>query len=320
MNEDQLELIERRLSEKVSERVRPALFRVYAAIGAAVMTVLGLVGWDMLSDIKTEIKQEIKSEIEGSIVSDIKEKRKEISDLVAESKYLAKQTNEIVVHLDKKLQEFEPQATQLDETIKKVESINVDAKNIMAMYSTEVEPLVENFQAISSQLKELAEQVSQLNLLSESRLSESNGSPSFSDKIDSVKVRGAAISSIIAETSDLEKVIKDRKKITVFFQFSGAPRSQAEELSVQLKNKGYIVPGEDREGGAARKHEVRYFHQIDEEAARTLANDTTMALKELGYPDNELTRIEPVSYVTYKNKKPREGVIELWAELPRLYH
>ncbi len=315
MDEDKIELLERRLSEKVTERVRPALFRVYAAMGAAVITILGFVGWDVVSDIKFEIKQEIKAEIQDSIVADIKEKRDEIIELMAESKFLAKQANGTVLKLEKQMQEFEPQANQLDETISKVNSLNIDAKNIVAMYSTEVKPLADNFEVLSKQLKDLAEQVSQLNLIAETT---DNAQPTIS--VDTSVVRGAAISSVISETSDIEQKFRERNRVTVFFQFAGSPRSQAEELSLALKQEGYIVPGEDRETGAARKHEVRYFHDIDEKAANKLAGDTTKILQSLDYPDIELTKIEAVSYVSYKKKKPREGVIELWVELPKSSH
>lgn len=40
MDEDKIELLERRLAESVTKRVRPALFRVYATIGAAVIATI----------------------------------------------------------------------------------------------------------------------------------------------------------------------------------------------------------------------------------------------------------------------------------------
>lgn len=312
MDDDQLELLERRLSENVAERVRPALFRLYAVMGATVIAILGFVGWDIVSDIKSEIKAEIRTEIEESIVADIKQKRTEIIELIAETRYLAKQANEIVVTLEDQIQQFQPQAEQLDETIAKVNSLNVDAKNIVALYSTEVKPLADNFEVLSQQLKELAEQVSEINLLAENEPNQIDDSEELAQQ-----VRGVAISEVISKTTKVEQSYKDRSRITVFFQFAGAPRSQAEELALALKQRGYLVPGEDREASASRKHEVRYFHAADQQAAVELASDTTQLLQKLDYPENELTRIRAVSYVAYKNKKPREGVIELWLELPK---
>lgn len=313
MNDDEIELLERRLSEKVTERVRPALFRVYATIGAAVIATLGALGWDIVSDIKSEIKQEIRQEIDDSIIADIEKKRTEIIGLIAETRFLAKEANAVVVSLDKKINQFEPQARQLDETIAQVASLNVEAQNLMAMYSTEIEPLKENVAALVDQLKLLAEQVNQLNLAASDA---KNADSSFT--INSVKARSSAIAKVISKTSEVERQFKDRNKTTVFFQFAGASRGQAEELSEALKKQGYIIPGEDREPGAARKHEVRYFHLEDEKDAQRLAETTTRTLERLGYNDNESMIVKAVSFVSYSGKKPKPGVIELWLELPYL--
>ncbi|RDE24286.1 hypothetical protein DV711_01465 [Motiliproteus coralliicola] len=312
MDDDQLELLERRLSENVAERVRPALFRLYAVMGATVIAILGFVGWDIVSDIKSEIKAEIQKEIEESIVADIKEKRTEIIELIAETRYLAKQANEIVITLEEQIQQFQPQAEQLDETIAKVNSLNVDAKNIVALYSTEVKPLADNFEVLSQQLKELAEQVSEINQIANH---EPNNDETMMEMAQ--QVRGSAISEVISKTAKVEQLYKDRSRVTVFFQFAGAPRGQAEELSSALQQRGYIVPGEDREAAAARKHEVRYFHDDDEQAAIELAYDTTRILRQLDYSETTLPQIKVVPYVAYKKKKPRQGVIELWVDLPK---
>ena len=247
------------MSEKVTECVRPALFLVYAMIGTVVIAVLGFVGWDVVSDIKTEIKLEIKTEIEESIVADIKQKRSEIIDLIAESRYLASQASEIVLQLEDTLKQFEPQASQLEETISKVNSLNIEAKNMMALYSTEIKPLTDNFERLSSQLKALAEQVGQLNLLSKVDDNSISAIP-----VDTADVRQTAILSVISEASKVEQEFKERNRIKVFFQLAGAPRGQAEELSKVLQQKGYSVPGEDREPSASRKHKVRYFHFVED--------------------------------------------------------
>lgn len=316
MNEKELELLERQLAEKITNRLRQDLFRFYAAIGTAVIATLGILGYDILSNVEGDIRVEILK----SIDDDIKQDKEEISQLALESKILARHVGNTIKELEKKLKDFEPQAnqlddtiTKLDETIKKVESIKIDSQNVVATYSTEVKPLVESFQVISGQLRELAKQVTQLNLLTEE-----GGDQPLHSQLDSVETRASAITSVIAEAEDVEQKFRDRDKITVFFQFAGAPREQALELSTQLRQKGYAVPGEDREAGAARKYEVRYFHAQDEVAAKKLASDTVYALKDLGYKDSYLANIETMSFVSYKGKKPREGVIELWIELPKL--
>ena len=68
---DRLELLERQLSEKVTERVRAALFKVYATVGVAVIFVIGFVSWDIVGDIKQELKAKFIAEIEEDIDSAI---------------------------------------------------------------------------------------------------------------------------------------------------------------------------------------------------------------------------------------------------------
>jgi hypothetical protein len=63
-DDDKLELIERQLAERVTERVRSSLLRLYASVGLAVISVIGFVGWDIVSDIESEIKAEITEAID----------------------------------------------------------------------------------------------------------------------------------------------------------------------------------------------------------------------------------------------------------------
>ncbi|MCA2665500.1 MAG: hypothetical protein IM486_04965 [Microcystis sp. M114S2] len=67
LDEDRLELLERRLADRVTERVRSDLFSWYAAIGTAVITVCGILGVNVVLSIRTEIKSEIKQEFEQEL-------------------------------------------------------------------------------------------------------------------------------------------------------------------------------------------------------------------------------------------------------------
>lgn len=138
LNDDKLELIERQLAERVTERVRSSLFRLYAAVGVAVIGVLGLLSWDIVSDIKLEIK----SEIMQAIDKEIEAKRAEISERVTETRIIAKRANDVIQRVEKQLDEFEPQADDLDETIQKVKALNVTSQDLIAAYSREIQPLV----------------------------------------------------------------------------------------------------------------------------------------------------------------------------------
>jgi hypothetical protein len=162
-------------------------------------------------------------------------------------------------------------------------------------------------------MKVLAEQVNQLNAIAST-----GGSSSEDTSSQTAQKRTEQIKYVISEAKEAEqRLVEARKKTTVFFQFAGGRREQAETLSAALKAKGYIVPGEDRERGAAGRHEIRYFHDKDEAAAKGLAEDTTSALLSLGYTDRKSPNVETKSLVSYRGKKPRRGVLELWLEIPQ---
>jgi len=220
---------------------------------------------------------------------------------------MAKRVNKVIVRLEQQLDEFQPQAENLDETIARVQTLNVTSQDLIAAYSQEVQPLVRNVESLSSQLRTLAEQVKQLNSINTAVEPDAD-----TQSVQTSLQRNAAIQSVITNTSEAqERLAQARDTTTVFFQFAGVRREQAQELSAALKTKGYIVPAEDRESNAAGKHEVRYFYEQDQEAAQQLADDVNRALDSLTYPKDRET-ISAKSLVYYRGKKPRPGVLELW--------
>jgi uncharacterized phage infection (PIP) family protein YhgE len=308
LDDDKLELLERQLAERVTERVRPALFRLYATVGVAVISALGFVSWDIVSDIKSEIKTEITDAIDQEIES----KRAEINERVTETRIIAKRANAVIQRVEKQLDEFEPQAESLDETIQKVKTLNVTSQDMIAAYSSELQPLVANVESLSQRLVALAEQVDQLNTMASGA-----GEGSGAEVQQTPQQRSVAIKSVISDSKEAEKLlVQARTKTTVFFQFAGGRHEQAQAVSAALTAEGYIVPGEDRQGGAAAKHEVRYFHDDDNAAAQRLAQDTTNALRALGYTARSVPDVTVNSLVAYRGKKPRAGVLELWLEIP----
>jgi septal ring factor EnvC (AmiA/AmiB activator) len=300
INDDRVELLERQLAERVTKRVRSQLFLLYATAGSAVLFVLGIVGWNILSAIKTEI-------IDG-IEKEIKKKQTEIVEQVTETQVLARRAKQVIQRLEKQLDEFEPQAEDLDKTIKKVNALKITAQDLIA---AEVEPLFNNVESLSKQLEVLAEQVNLLNTITIAHDTSSEGEPR-----QALNERTKAIQGVISDAAETKQsLLKARDKVTVFFQFAGGPRKQTEDISAALKKKGYIVPGEDREVGAIGKHEVRYFHSDDQKAAENLAKHTNTALQSLGYAS---LNVRAESFVSFRGKKPRPGVIELWLEIPRI--
>ncbi|MET0675515.1 MAG: ATP-binding protein [Bradyrhizobium sp.] len=99
---------------------------------------------------------------------------------------------------------------------------------------------------------------------------------------------------------------------TVYFQFAGGSREQAQQLSRALQEIGYKIPGEERTGAAAGKREVRYFYNGQKNIADRLAADTTQALQRLGYSSLTVTPV----LASAPTKSNPDGKLELWLEIP----
>lgn len=315
LDEDRLELLERRLADRVTERVRSDLFSWYAAIGTAVITVCGILGVNVVLSIRTEIKSEIKQEFE----QELQVKRDEVRELISETRLKAKEAKVIIEQVQRELRAFRPQAEGLDNNIQKVKILD-DKIQKLDKISTNLDitsqkysqPLGSSVDSLQSQLKELAIQVDKLNSIVTVSVQKPGG-----ESAQAAQQRKAAIQSVISATQKAEQSLaKKRERTTVFFQFAGGKREQAEALSEALKKADYIVPGEDREGGAAGKHQVRYFYTQDRVAAESLAQDATRALRNLGYSISQVPNIEAIPFVSYSGKKPSQGTVELWLEIP----
>jgi len=308
LDDDRLELLERQLSEKVSDRVRSSLFKVYATVGAAVIFVIGFVSWDIVDDIKQELKDEFVKDIE----EDIDTKRSRIDELVIESGLLANRVNGTIVAVDEQLTAFQPKVDKLNKMFERVESLTVDAQNSIDIYNNEVLPLVSNVNALSEQLRVLAEQVDAINALAV--VPETGGA---ADAVPEpvYQQRAAAIQSVIEKSDEVQNTIQSaRRRNTVFLQYSGSTRADTKELAAMLESNGFYVPGEEFAESAYGKREVRFFHPEDEDAAKELAESATRAIQAQGYKD--LT-IDVKDFTEFTGKKPRAGVLELWVGFPR---
>lgn len=313
LDEDRLELLERRLADRVTERVRSDLFSWYAAIGTAVITVCGILGVNVVLSIKSEIKSEIKQEFE----QELQVKRDEVKELISETRFIAKEAKGIIKQVQQELIAFQPQAEGLNDNIQKVKILDdkiqkLDKISTSLDIASQRQPLDSSVDSLQSQLKELAIQVDKLNSIVTVSVQKPGG-----ESVQAAQQRKAAIQSVILATQKAEQSLAEkRKRTTVFFQFAGGKRPQAEALSDALKKADYIVPGEEREGGAAGKHQVRYFYTQDRVAAESLAQDATRALRNLGYSISQVPNIEAKPFVSYSGKKPSQGTVELWLEIP----
>jgi flagellar biosynthesis chaperone FliJ len=311
-----LELLERQLADRVTERVRPALFKLYAVTGGAVIAVLGYLGFNLLD--------EIKSRAHDIVDAALKEVQAEVQKADVDIKVQLGRADELSDRLDRfvdtgsqALEAFRPKAAQLEMLTKELDELTQKRSDLETRLGQAQEILL-RVEALPTTVAQLGEQLQTLSVALEQRARDVASGPggvalrdSYADQI--AKVSSEVGPVITAAKSLGQEVQTVRERPTVYFQFAGGERRQAEELAAALRQAGYPVPGEDREAGAAGKREVRYFYDKDKVAAEKLAEDTRESLVSLGYTNRP---IAAVSLVSYGGTKPKRGVVELWLELP----
>jgi len=312
LDENTLELMERRLADQVVERVRPALFRLYAVAGSAVLTALGLFGWSLISDVKehartqaTQSKDHHRPLINESRARFDKHSS-EIEKQLSIADWLSQRSRTLAEKVDAQLQQLEPRAKLLEDLgarVTEIEQRRREIEEALKRASLQADSTVE----LSKQIADLAKQVQRLleDIQAARQVAGPAGpatpeapvqnqppvrnqpapqtqppqDPAAPQSPPAVQNQAAsqnqAVQSIAqAAQSTYDKVASIQVQPTVWFQFAGGSRAQAEEFSRTLEAKRYILPGEERVGAAAGKREVRFFYPDDAETARRLAADT----------------------------------------------
>lgn len=85
-----------------------------------------------------------------------------------------------------------------------------------------------------------------------------------------------------------------------------------EEISNNLRDGNFDIPGEERIATAANKSEVRYFFKEDMEQAKLFAAEVNDVLRAMDLQANVKARL-----VQLAKGSPRRGVLELWLEPKR---
>ena len=316
-SEETLELLERRLADRVTERVRPALFRLYAVAGSAVITALGLFGWSIVADIKDRARSRAEQSVQQAIsplittaTEKIRDSSTKIDAQLAVMEWLGQRARVLTEKVDAQLRDFTPKTQILDDITKKVDDLERKRRDLeeaierTRIAATGIVPVAQQVEILAQQVKALSEQAT----LSAPQTER----PGIQQEYPKIAAQAQNVAESTQQARQQVEAVAARP--TVWFQFAGAPRPQAQDFSRALVKKGYIVPGEDREPGAAGKREVRYFYPEDKPLATRLATDAVDALQELGY--NPPPQVAVKSLVEYEGKKPRPSTLELWLELP----
>lgn len=293
MDDDEVELIKRRLTEDVRESVQKQLFRMYAAIGTAVIVALGYANWNIFEDTKAKVEANAAKAV-AEAVADAQDKIAGLKENVAT------QTGRIEYERERAAKVHSQVADQLSK-------LNLEADNLTSLNES-VAALADARRQLEKDLADIKAQTEQLTVLREElrRISEQLR---ITDTANAQTYGG-----VIDELDKAEQQAKTlAERPTVYLQFAGGARSRAQELSEKLRADRFVMPGEERHAGAAGKRDIRYYYEADLAGANALASATLTALIEMGYSGEP--RVKVTDLTGYGGTKPKPGIIELWVEL-----
>ncbi|HWA49940.1 MAG TPA: hypothetical protein VG742_16835 [Dongiaceae bacterium] len=307
---DFLELLELRLSESISTRVRTSLFKWYAVIGAVVGAVLTYAGIDVIGRINDAATDRAQKMIEEQIKPTIDEAEQQAQNATVQLKVieeLNKNGRAAIEKLNARLEELEPQAEKLQQAADAIAALEVQRRDLEAGLSG-VNQSITSLQELGDKVAALATQVSALSdIVSSLQLNQKSSTD--------VKVIGDALQALAEQSQQVtQQVATIRDQTRVFFQFYGMPGDTAQELSQHLRTAGYIVPGAERVAmNSAGLSQIRFFWPEDASRAENLRADVEKALNDAGIVARPVTVVPRTDWA---KEKPRRGTVELWIGLP----
>jgi len=320
LEEDKEELLQRRLEEKIQENVETKLFRYYRNVGSAIITVLGLVGisigWPALQD-------QIDSTIEDQISQQVKQPVKEAKKVASEAEELAQNSRQTV---KTGLELIKDKQSRITDTLGKLDARSDDLNSTFAKVYAQIDKLNINAEDLQQKMDTFNQQFKfnlatqdDINVINKDITTLAEQSRNIASALQRIEGTNDSESEYI--TSSFQKVAVQAKvrsetvidtKPTVYVQFAGGRREDVKLVTAILKEKEWLIPGEERTSIAANRKEIRYFHKEDISSAEQLMNDTNMALGEIGFGS---TKVKISDYTKFP-KPPRSGVLELWLEIP----
>ena len=315
INPATLELLERRITDRVTEQARARVFAYYAVIGTTVTAVLGLAGWSAIGWVERQASSEITRQIDAKSAQ-VTQASKELRSLQGEIDtqlkildMLATRAGRVVDRVDATLVSFEPKSRKLEQVIADIDTLEERVRPIRGAADL-ADQNRNDLQRLSGELASLAQQVKALIDVSSRGLA-----PTASTAGTYSTLAGATERVASAAAGITRDVAASRARRIVYLQYAGIPREAADALRTALGDAEFQFPAAESTANATGLFEVRYFYLNDEEPARQLAAAATKAVQRS--TPGELRAAKAVPLVTFRGTKPREGTLEMWYGPPR---
>jgi hypothetical protein len=312
-DDNALELLERRLSERVIQRARSALVATFVAGLSVVGAILTYVGFNAFEQVKSIAEERAAQIVDRDVKPQASEAGKLLGDIKVQFgvlRELSVRAREDMERLERQLTDFQPRAAALDRFSQKVDEIDLRSKELQASFAT-ARLTIDSLTTLNGGLERLARQVDELNEL----VGQGTPQPLKAEYEPRQRAITGGVSEVIEKSQQLTQQVQSyATRTTVFVQYYAMPRAQADALVKALNERGYNVPNPDQQPmSRAGVREVRYFWPADAPAAATLAGDAQAVLKaqNLGAQPVEVRNL-----TDWPRQKPKAGTLELWIGLP----
>jgi hypothetical protein len=341
VDEDTIELLERRMAERVESRVRGRLFAFYGGVGGAIMVVLGYFGYDIIQSTRASASK-FATDAVAPTVAKAEAAATLATQQAADAAARLDVLNDWLARRSAKLDEIEDKVQTTMGTIERVagqlqtkldavsgqiqtaeETLNDQRERAAELFAGQgdLSQLADQLVKLSEEVKTLDERVNVIY----GPMTASAGPDAVTDGPGpgpgpgpEVPIVGAgepptsqmALQTIIDTSSDIVKGADNPQAPTVYLQFAGVEREVAQALSAALARENFTLPGAERTGVAAGLHEVRFFFDADSDAAGRLTEAVNDWLTANGYAADVRVR----NATDFGKAKPKPGVLELWLE------
>jgi signal transduction histidine kinase len=311
INAATLELLERRIADRVTEQARKRVISYYAVVGTTLAGVLGLLGWSVVGWVEREAKTVIHQQITSmtaqvdKVSHDVAGLQQQVNMNLQVLDALGKRAGRTLDNVEDTLKSFEPKSRKLEQVIIDIDELETRIRPIRGAGELADQNRAD-LERVSRELNTLAQQVKELVGMAQRAPTGSAGGTSgvYNDL-------AAATEQVAAGSANIAREIAaSRATTTVYIQFSGYGREAVDQLRTVLAGAGFTVPAAERTSAATSLFEVRYFHDSDKAAADRLAQIITEAAKKVIPGEPRTAKV--VDMTSYPSTKPKPATVELW--------
>jgi hypothetical protein len=327
ISEDTTELLERRLAERVEDRVRSRLFAFYGSVGGAIMLVIGYFGYDIIQSTR----QSASEFAEAAVAPTVAKAEAAATVATQQAADAAAMLNVLTDWMGQRTQKLADIEDNVQTTMGKVENVAAQLQSRLDAVSSQIQSTEDtlnvqreraselfagqgDLKQLADQLVNLSEQVKSLDTRFTSTFDISPAAGPSDDPNAAPSEQPSAVQTalqtIIQESGDIVTAADNPQAPTVYLQFAGVAREVAAALRAALMQQNFTMPNEERTGVAVGLHEVRFFFDDDKAPAARVVEAVNDWLKANNYQANVGIR----DSTKYGKAKPKPGVLELWLE------